>query len=218
MPAHGFEMPDALAPRDRCKDCAFLVEPIRRDEPRYRLAKHLAGRVAKNMGRAIVPACHDALEIFANDRVAGGFDNFGKQKACSRGLLALGGSMEDQHGTRDVASRMDGDAALANGRDGTIAAAQKGVAGQLVFVHQLCGEFINQRARVLFSALEYGIERLANGSAWRPAGQALSLSIDKRHTPVGIGGKNGIAQAGERERLKLLAGLSLPPRAMQGFD
>src|SRR6266849_7230238 len=71
----GFIMVDALATANASEDYGFLIEPLRWNEDRNRLADHFFGRVAEQSPRAVVPARDDAVEGLCQDGILGGLDD-----------------------------------------------------------------------------------------------------------------------------------------------
>src|SRR5580704_14815951 len=68
----------------------LFIETIRWDERRHRFADNLVSGVAEEPLRAFVPACDDAVQIFANDGVVGRIDDGSKKAANALGVVVFG--------------------------------------------------------------------------------------------------------------------------------
>ena len=72
---HRLEMVDPLAAAELREDLVLLGVKLGRDEAQDRRADHLIGPVAEDPGRAGIPRGDPALEVLADDRVVGAFDD-----------------------------------------------------------------------------------------------------------------------------------------------
>ena len=68
-------MIDALASLYPVEDLDHVVAMAWNREPQDRLSDHLVGRVSEYAFRGFVPACDDAFQVIADDRVVGGRDD-----------------------------------------------------------------------------------------------------------------------------------------------
>src|SRR4051812_11158395 len=75
-------MIDALTSSDTRYNLTFFALPILRDHKRDGLTNCLAGRVAEDALRTLIPAGDDAVQILANNRVVAGL-HYGGQPAQS---------------------------------------------------------------------------------------------------------------------------------------
>src|SRR5690606_21912378 len=66
---HGLEVVHALAGADPAKDMGFLVHPLFWNENGDRLPNHLFFRKPENLLGTLVPACDNAIEVFADDGI-----------------------------------------------------------------------------------------------------------------------------------------------------
>jgi hypothetical protein len=66
---------DALAAPNTFENRWLLLKPVGRYEDRDRLADDLFGEVAENPLCTLVPACDDAIKVFAYDCVITGLDD-----------------------------------------------------------------------------------------------------------------------------------------------
>src|SRR5262249_29618516 len=88
-PADGFEVLDAFTPSDATEDFSLLILMIRRDEDGDRLADDLFRHVAEDPFGAFVPALDDAVEVLADDRVIGRFDDCDESMSGLFAMLAV---------------------------------------------------------------------------------------------------------------------------------
>src|SRR5271154_658446 len=74
-PAYCLIMIDALASLYPVEDLDHVVAMAWNREPQDRLSDHLVGRILEYAFRGFVPACDDAVQVIADDRVVGGRDD-----------------------------------------------------------------------------------------------------------------------------------------------
>src|ERR1700733_103428 len=72
---NGLEMVDAIPLSNPCQDRSFFSMPVLRNHKGDGLADRLFRRIAKDPFGARVPACDDAIEVFAYDCVVAEIDN-----------------------------------------------------------------------------------------------------------------------------------------------
>ena len=70
---------------------------------------------------------------------------------------------------------------------------------------------------VLVDDAEHRGERKAHGLGGLPAREALRFRVDEGDTAPGIGGDDGVADAGQGDGLEQTAGLHAPPETVQGL-
>ena len=72
---NGLEMVDAVPLSNPCQDRSFFSMPVLRNHNGDGLADRFFRRVAENSFGALVPACDDAIEVLAYDRIVAEIDN-----------------------------------------------------------------------------------------------------------------------------------------------
>src|ERR1700722_20574364 len=97
---NSLKMVDALTSSNARENLTFFALPVPGDHKRNGLTDRLAGRVAEDALSTFVPACNDAIEIFAYNRIVAGLD-YGGQPAQS--LLAFAKRNFDLYPFRNIA-------------------------------------------------------------------------------------------------------------------
>src|SRR5580704_4107916 len=137
--ADGLVVIEAVAVPDAIEDLRFLVLQFRRNEDPDRFADDFFGRVTEQLLGGVVPADDDAVEILADDRVAGRFDDAGELLARLHGPALLGDVEQRCDPTIDLARRIgfrpvsDMQAARPSYREADLAIELCGFAAQHLF-------------------------------------------------------------------------------------
>ena len=104
--ADGFKMIDALAAPDASENDWLLVLQILRDDDGDRFADDLLRRITEQPSGARIPADDDAVEVFADDRIVGQFDDARELPARLFALPLLGDVEKRRDPAADVAVRI----------------------------------------------------------------------------------------------------------------
>jgi hypothetical protein len=202
-------MLDALAaPRAR-EDVGEFTRALRRDDEGDGAADDILGRVAVEALGGRVPARHRAVERLADDGVGGGLDDGGQPLARDLGLAAVGDVVEDEDDADGLpAPVFDGGGAVVNRRLAAVARDEHGVVGE-PDRHALAQDFLHRAldllARLLAEDAEDLAERAAPRLGGRPSGEPLGDRVEERDAARAVGRDDGVADAGERRRERLLA-------------
>ncbi len=87
---HGLQVLDALAVPHAIQDLLFLLDPLRRQQQRDRLADDLLRPVAEEAFCPRVPGLDDAVEVLGEDGIVGRLDDCRQPRQRLLGLLAVG--------------------------------------------------------------------------------------------------------------------------------
>ena len=104
--ADGFKMIDALAAPDASENDWLLVLQILRDDDGDRFADDLLRRITEQPSGAGIPADDDAIEVFADDRIVGQFDDARELPARLFTLPLLGDVEKRRDPAADIAVRI----------------------------------------------------------------------------------------------------------------
>ena len=148
-------MVDALAAPDLLENPRLFVQMIVRDQERDRLADHFLGGVAEQALGADVPAHDGPVQVLADDRVVGRFDDGSEPLA--RGIRSL------THLVR--AKAVQGETDLARNRDGkrrflVEEGVRRRVIGHEFTDHATVDRQWNEGARADPFPLDHGLQRL----------------------------------------------------------
>ena len=148
-------MVDALAAPDLVENLRLFVQMIVRDQDRDRLADHFLGGVAEQALGADVPAHDDPVQVLADDRVVGRFDDGSE--------LLAGGIRSLTHLVRAKAVQSEAD--LARDRDGkrrflVEEGVRRRVVGHEFSDHGTVDRHGNEGARADPLPLDHGLQQL----------------------------------------------------------
>ena len=160
-------MLEALAATNARQNFRFLVLQVFRNDDGDRLADHLLGRIAEQPLGARIPADDDAVQILADDRIVGGFDNTGELPARLLALALLGDVEQRRDPAASVALRIE------LGPIGDVKAAPAGL-GEIEFAFEFqrlaAQHLLNIRTQRVETLLpDHFRDRLADDIVARPA-------------------------------------------------
>ena len=210
VPALRLEVIHAAPGLETRDDLVLFGDAIVGNDQRDMAADGLLGGVPEQALGAGVPALNDAVERLPDDRVVRRFDDGGElaRRQETAGVVALpapplGDVAEDEHAAGHGALvGADRRGAVVDGALGAVSGDEHRV------IRQPDGGALPQRAqrrirhrlaRVLVDDAKDGLERLPDRLGRLPPRQGRRRRVQRRHAAPGVGGDDGVADAGQRD-------------------